>query len=77
MDELSLYKHLLLIADERARLRNNGQGRIYIDPAHAVTVLGDNTYACDANGSLTCSVTDSLAALARKGYWLPSLSCAL
>ncbi len=29
----------------------------------------------DANGSLTCTFNDTIARLASKGYWLPSLDC--
>jgi hypothetical protein len=29
----------------------------------------------DANGNLTCTFNDTIASLASKGYWLPSLGC--
>ncbi len=43
------------------------------DPALAATVDID---FYDSNGSLTCSLTgETIAALATKGYWIPSISC--
>lgn len=43
------------------------------DPALAATVDID---FYDSNGSLTCSLTgESVAALATKGYWMPSVAC--
>jgi hypothetical protein len=44
-----------------------------VDPGNTANVT---IRLYDANGNLACTVNDTLSALATKGYWIPSLTCA-
>ena len=44
-----------------------------IDPSNTADVT---IQFFDANGDLSCTVNDSISALASKGWWLPGLNCA-
>jgi hypothetical protein len=48
---------------------------LYVQNVHPSTTANLTIKLYDASGSLACTITDTLAALASKGYWLPGLKC--
>jgi hypothetical protein len=48
---------------------------LYIQNLDSLNTANITIKFYDSSGAETCSQTDSLAALASKGYWLPSISC--
>lgn len=48
---------------------------LYVQNTDAATPASIRINYYDASGNLTCFVDDTLAALASKGYWLPSTAC--
>jgi len=49
---------------------------LYLQNVHPSNTANLTIKLYDASGNLACTITDTLTALASKGYWLPSLSCA-
>ncbi|PWH11942.1 MAG: peptidase S8 [Anaerolineae bacterium] len=47
----------------------------YIQNVHASNTANVNIKYYDESGALSCTVTDTVAPLASKGYWLPSVGC--
>ncbi len=47
----------------------------YIQNVSAVNTANVTIKYYDETGALSCTITDTIAALASKGYWLPSVSC--
>ena len=48
---------------------------LYLQNLHSSTTANLTIKLYDASGNLACTITDTLSALATKGYWLPALLC--
>jgi len=48
---------------------------LYLQNLHPSNSAALTIKLYDANGNLACTITDTLSALASKGYWLPALLC--
>jgi hypothetical protein len=48
---------------------------LYLQNLHSNTTANLTIKLYDASGNLACTINDTLAALASKGYWLPALLC--